>query len=75
MSDIVAFFIYPADLSRLQQLLLLLPLCLTVSVVYKTTKCAEVRDIPLAVAVNWLTIVAAMFAFGVAVILLYHFLA
>lgn len=75
MSDLVAFFVYPAELSRLQQLLLILPLCLTVSVVYKTTKCAEVRDIPLAVVVNWLTIVAAMFAVGITVYFLYHFLA
>ncbi len=75
MSDMLAFFVYPVDLSRLQQLLLLLPLCLTVSVVYKTTKCAEIREIPLAVAVSWLTIVVAMFAVGIAVIFLYHLLA
>ena len=75
MSDMLAFFIYPADLSRLQQLLLLLPLCLAVSVVYKTTKCRDIREIPLAVVVSWLTIVVAMFAVGIAVIVLYHFLA
>lgn len=75
MSEILALFVYPAELSRLQQLLLLLPLCLAVSVVYKTTKCAEVRDIPLAVVVSWLTIVAAMLAVGISVIVLYHFLA
>ena len=75
MSDMLAYFVYPVDLSRVQQLLLLLPLCLTVSVIYKTTKCTEIRDIPVAVVVSWLTIVAAMIAVGFAVILLYHFLA
>lgn len=75
MSDMLAYFVYPVDLSRIQQLLLLLPLCLTVSVIYKATKCTEIRDIPVAVVVSWLTIVAAMIAVGFAVILLYHFLA
>ena len=53
-------------------MLLLLPLCLTISVVYKTTKCAHVREIPLAAVVSWLTIVVGMYAVGVVLLLIYE---
>jgi hypothetical protein len=75
MMDILGLFTHPVELNRLQQLLLLLPLCLTISVVYKTTKCANVRDIPLAVAVSWITIVIGMYSVGAGLILLYNLLA
>ena len=50
----------------LRILLILLPLCLAISLVYKTTKCPDVRQIPLATLVSWLTIVIAMFLVGAA---------
>jgi len=72
MIDVVAtLFINPVVLGRWQQMLLLLPLCLAVSIVYKTTKCADVRQIPAAAAVSWVTIVIGMYAVG-AVLLLIH---
>jgi hypothetical protein len=75
MTDILAFFIRPVDLTRFQQILMLIPLCLAVSIVYKTTKCKNVRDIPLAILGSWVTIVAGMFGLGFGLVLLYHLMA
>jgi len=72
MEMLAAFMIHPLELARWQQMLLLLPLCLTISVVYKTTKCADVREIPLATVVSWLTIVVGMYAVGVVLLLIYE---
>jgi hypothetical protein len=68
-------FVNPPMLSRWQQALLLLPLCLAVSVVYKTTKCESVHEIPFAVLKNWVTIVVGMYAVGIALLLIYELLA
>ncbi len=67
-----AFMVTPVSLTGWQQMLLLLPLCLSVSIVYKTTKCAEPRQIPLATLASWLTIVVGMYAVGAALLVLYH---
>ncbi len=45
---------------------MLIPLSLSVAVVYKTTRCRQLRDIPMAVLGLWLTIVLGMYAVGVA---------
>jgi len=66
------FMVTPVSLTGWQQMLLLLPLCLSVSIVYKTTKCAEPRQIPLATLASWLTIVVGMYAVGAALLVLYH---
>ena len=47
-AGLVAWLTTPVPLSGLQRLLLLIPLCLSVSLVYKTTRCARLADIPLA---------------------------
>ena len=54
--------------------LLMLPLCLSVAIVYKTTRCATVREIPLAALLLWITLVVGMYAVGVGVWLLYALL-
>jgi hypothetical protein len=73
--DTLAFFIQPMTLSRWQQMILLLPLCLTIAVVYKTTKCENVRDIPMASLVSWITIVVGMYAVGAVLLVLYEWMA
>lgn len=74
MSDLLAgLFIHPIVLRDYH--FMLLPLCLAVSVVYKTTKCENVREIPLAVLASWVTIVVGMYAVGLALLLLYHWAA
>jgi len=69
---LATILIQPVTLGRWQQMLLLLPLCLAVSIVYKTTKCANVRDIPVAAIVSWITIVIGMYAVGGVLLLIYH---
>ena len=72
MEMLATFMIHPLQLTRVQQMMLLLPLCLCVSVVYKTTKCTNVRAIPLAAVVSWITIVIGMYAVGVTLLLIYE---
>ncbi len=60
----LSWFITPVPLTGWQQLFLLLPLCLSVSVVYKTAKLENLREIPVASAITWVTIVMGMFAVG-----------
>ncbi len=55
------------------RMLLILPLSLAIAVVYKTTRCENLRDVPAAVAALWLTLVLGMYAVGVAVWLIFLF--
>jgi hypothetical protein len=43
----------------------MLPLCLSIAIVYKTTRCERLRDVPAAVGVLWVTITLGMAAVGV----------
>ena len=72
MSTILgAIFTQPVSMQSWQHLMLLWPLCLSISVVYKTTKLDNVRDIPLASTVLWVTIVLGMYSVGVVLWLVY----
>ncbi len=62
---LASIFVTPIFMTGPQHALLLLPLCLSIAVVYKTTRCAEVREIPVASLVLWVTIVLGMYAVGV----------
>ena len=64
-------FVHPIDVGGWQRGALLWPLCLAVSIVYKTTKCRNVRQIPLASLILWVTIVLGMYAVGVVLLILY----
>lgn len=76
MTDLLAtLMLHPLNLVRWQQALLLLPLCLAISIVYKTTRCENLRDIPMAVLKNWVTIVVGMYVVGIALLLIYELLA
>jgi small-conductance mechanosensitive channel len=76
MSDLLAtLFINPLICARWTGMLLVLPLSLAVSVVYKTIKCRDLREVPLAVLVSWLTILVGMAVVGVALLGIYHLLA
>jgi hypothetical protein len=50
---------------------LLLPLSLSIAIVYKTTRCETLREIPLAALALWITIVVGMYAVGVGIWLLF----
>lgn len=61
---LVTWLTAPVPLSGLQRLLLLIPLCLSISLVYKTTRCARLDEIPLATLALWLTILGGMIGVG-----------
>ena len=63
---LLTIFTTAVRLSGPQHALLLLPLCLSVALVYKTIRCSRVRDIPVASIVLAVTIVAGMYAVGIA---------
>ncbi|UCF33518.1 MAG: hypothetical protein JSV78_14405 [Phycisphaerales bacterium] len=52
-------------MSGTHHMLLILPLCLSIAIVYKTLRCENLRDIPAAAAILWGTIVVGMYAVGV----------
>jgi hypothetical protein len=58
-------------LSGTHHILLILPLCLSIAIVYKTLRCENLRDIPAAAAILWGTIVVGMYAVGVGLWALY----
>ncbi|HOA74064.1 MAG TPA: hypothetical protein PL151_04860 [Phycisphaerae bacterium] len=68
-------FTTPVPLTGWQQLFMLLPLCLAVSIVYKLTKMENLREVPAAALVTWVTIVAGMFAVGIGLYGLHRLLA
>lgn len=57
-------FVSGVELTGTQKFLLLLPICLSIAIVYKTTRCESVRDVPVEALVLWVSIVAGMYAVG-----------
>ena len=72
---LAGIFSTPVTLSGFGHALLLLPLCLSISVVYKAVRCPQVRDIPVASLVLCVTIVCGMYAVGVGLWIIYLLLA
>ena len=68
-------FIDPIPLVSWQKLAMLLPLCLAIATVYKTTKCRDLRDVPIASLVLWVTIIIGMFAVGIGLFVAYNLFA
>ena len=75
MPLLATLFLESIYLSSPQRLLLILPLCLSVAVVYKTTRCANLKDIPVAALVLWVTIVIGMYAVGIGLWLIFSIMA
>ncbi len=66
MSPVLAgLFTTAIQLSGQQRLAMMLPLCLSIAVVYKTTRCQRMSEVPAAAGVLWVTIVLGMGAVGV----------
>lgn len=62
---LAALFTSAIELGTGVRLLLMLPLCLSIAVVYKTTRVDELREMPAAALGLWVTIVLGMCAVGV----------
>ena len=73
MSSVIAgLFTTGIEMTGGQRMLLMFPLCLVVAIVYKTTRCEKLREIPFAAFVLWLTIVIGMYVVGVGLWALYE---
>ncbi len=64
IAAVAALFTTAIPLSGVQRFLMLLPLCLSIAVVYKTTRCDDLREVPAAALTLWVTIVAGMCIVG-----------
>lgn len=64
IAAIAELFVTGIRLTSVQRMAMMLPLCLSVAIVYKTTRCDRLRDVPLAVLGLWITIVLGMYAVG-----------
>jgi hypothetical protein len=70
-SLLLALFLTPAPMVGWRHMLMLVPLSLAISIVYKTLRIENLRDVPLAAATLCVTILGGMYAVGVCVWLVY----
>lgn len=61
---LAALFVDGLELNGIHRFLLMLPICLSIAIVYKTTRCDRLRDLPKDVLVLWVSIVAGMYSVG-----------
>ena len=64
-SLLLALFTDGIRINGVSRLLWMLPLCLSIAVVYKATRCNHMREVPVAALALWLTIVIGMYAVGI----------
>ena len=57
------------------RLLLSLPLCLGIAIVYKSLRCASMNEVPRAALTLWITIVVTMYSIGIGLWLAFGWLA
>jgi len=74
-ATLATLFIHAIELSGRERLMLMWPLCLSVALVYKTTRCENLRAVPRAVVVLWGTIVLGMYVVGLTLWALYGLMA
>ena len=74
-NDLLALFEQQISIRGALRLGMLAPLALSVSIVYKTIHCRKISDIPLASLLLCVTILAGMMSIGVALLLLFRWLA
>ena len=75
IASLLAFFTMGMDLSRFPRFVLMLPLCMSVAVIYKSTRIENMREVPAAAAILWVTIVLGMVAVGVGLWVLFAIMA
>lgn len=70
-----ALFVKPIPITGIGRLAMLVPLTMSVSIVYKTIRCRRLRAVPLASLMLCFMIVFGMMFIGVALMLVFHLLA
>ena len=68
---LAALFTTGIELTGMHRFLLMLPLCLSIAVVYKTTRCTSLKEVPSSAILLWVTIVLSMLGVGVGLWLLF----
>ncbi len=63
---LATIFLNPMSIAGWHRMLLLLPLAMSISLVYKTTKCDNLREVLPATLALWITIIIGMYAVGIA---------
>ena len=76
MTDVIAsLFVTPIPITGIGRLTMLIPLCLSISVVYKTMRCERLSQVPLAAVILCITILFVMGLIGVVLLLVFRMLA
>ncbi len=68
---LATLFLDPIPLTGFQRAALLLPICLSISVVYRTIKTPNLRDIPKTSLALWVTIVVGMWVVALTLYVVY----
>ena len=68
----LALFTRAMELSGPQRLLMMLPLCLSIAVVYKTIRLSDLRELAREVLVLWISIIVGMCAVGLGAWILFR---
>ena len=74
MEILLALFVEPIHLTGWWRLVMMLPLCLGIAVVYKALKLDDLRSLPIGSLALWATLVAGMMAVGVVLMVVYGLL-
>lgn len=75
MSWLHQLFVVPIEIRGVGRLLMLAPLILSVSLVYKTIRCPDLRRVPLASIKLCIVILCGMMAIGVSLLITFRLLA
>jgi hypothetical protein len=70
-----SLFVKPMSITGSWRLLMLVPLTLSVSIVFKTIRCQQLRAVPAASVVLCGIILAGMMSIGVALLIIFRLLA
>jgi hypothetical protein len=70
-----SLFVRPMSITGVWHLLMLVPLSLSVSIVYKTIRCPRLPSVPLASLVLCFMILAGMMSIGVVLLIIFRLLA
>lgn len=65
MSTLATIFVDPIPITGIVRSLLLLPLCLSISIVYRTLRSPTLDRLAIRSVMLWLTVVGGMYAVGV----------
>jgi hypothetical protein len=70
-----SLFVQPMSITDVWRLLMLVPLALSISIVYKTIRCQRLRSVPVASIVLCGMILGGMMSIGVALLVIFRLLA